>query len=375
MPRTPAPARWLVLAHHASPYFAELFSAAAEMGAGRIMFVSRPRGPDSAFAHEGEPRISDRVERIHLGEPGALGRILAWRPDVVVALGHASVVNVLLACWLRARHRPQMLYFGDTNGVQMLEDAAASLGAAAKLALKRLVLGRVYDCSLDLGWTSRVAHRSLGIRGGRPLPLLAVDFSVLDGGEGAWPAGDGLARPCLACVARLVPEKNLVALVEAWKAHVSSGSPGSLMLVGEGPMRAAIEGATAGIPEDRIRLVGSVPRALMGKVMRRAEALVLPSVRDAWGIVIVEALGCGLPVLASTRAGAALSLAPHVGRALLVTEPGPNALRSGLTELVDSLEERAQAARAISAWVRERYGIGPVARALAGLAPPARAER
>jgi glycosyltransferase involved in cell wall biosynthesis len=47
-----------------------------------------------------------------------------------------------------------------------------------------------------------------------------------------------------------------------------------------------------------------VPRAELPDLYRRAEVVVFPSVNDAFGLVILEAMACGIPVVASDRSGA-----------------------------------------------------------------------
>jgi glycosyltransferase involved in cell wall biosynthesis len=359
--------RWLVLAHVASPYLPELFEAMAAHGGAEVLFASWPRVDDRSFSHEAWPLDLARIRQVQVGSPGALRKIAGWKPHIVVALGHAHVGNVLLASWLRLRHRPLMLYFGDTNGLQLVEDASVSTSSAFKLFLKQAVLRRIFDASLDLGWTARVAHRLLGIRRGRDLPLYAVDYGLLDANGAAWPVAAQLRRPLLASVARLVPQKNLAALLEAWRGHLAGGGPGSLAVVGDGPELARLEALAAGVPPDRLRLVGAVPRAQMGSVLQAMDGLVIASTREPWGIVVVEALGCGKPVLASTQVGAAISLVGLAGRAISVSGTTVPELQASLEAFVATLHERAASASLAAPWIRAHYGKDAVAAHLAHL--------
>jgi glycosyltransferase involved in cell wall biosynthesis len=103
----------------------------------------------------------------------------------------------------------------------------------------------------------------------RPHPLLA-----------------GLARPVMACVGRLAIEKNL-------EAFLALELPGSKLLIGDGPQRAALTRRYPDAVFAGYRFGSELPELLAG-----ADVLVFPSLTDTFGLVMVEALACGLPVAA-----------------------------------------------------------------------------
>ncbi|MFH1499091.1 MAG: glycosyltransferase family 4 protein, partial [Verrucomicrobiota bacterium] len=72
-----------------------------------------------------------------------------------------------------------------------------------------------------------------------------------------------------------------------------------------GPAGADAAAVLAGIDEpSRIRLHGAVPQAELGERFRAADLLVLPSWEEAFGLVVPQALACGIPVVISDRVGA-----------------------------------------------------------------------
>jgi len=96
----------------------------------------------------------------------------------------------------------------------------------------------------------------------------------------------GLPRPVMACVGRLAIEKNL-------EAFLALRLPGTKLMIGDGPQRAAL---TARYPEvvfAGYRFGAELPALLSG-----ADVLVFPSLTDTFGLVMIEALACGLPVAA-----------------------------------------------------------------------------
>jgi glycosyltransferase involved in cell wall biosynthesis len=111
-------------------------------------------------------------------------------------------------------------------------------------------------------------------------------------------------QPLFVYIGRLSPEKSVTTLIEAAARLIDSGRQVNLALVGDGPERARLENlvATLGIG-GRVRFVGKVEHAEVSLWMGAADFVCLPSIREGCPNVILEALGCGRPVVAS-RVGA-----------------------------------------------------------------------
>jgi rhamnosyl/mannosyltransferase len=96
-------------------------------------------------------------------------------------------------------------------------------------------------------------------------------------------------------VGRLIYYKGFEVLLDAFRRV-----PGSLMLAGDGPLRGALElrALKNGIAE-RVHFLGPVPNEALGPYYGAADAFVLSSIArsEAFGIVQIEALGAGLPVI------------------------------------------------------------------------------
>lgn len=114
----------------------------------------------------------------------------------------------------------------------------------------------------------------------------------------------GLPRPIAACVGRLAVEKNL-------HAFLGLDVPGSKVMIGDGPERAA--------------LARRYPRALftgyrfgdeLASLLAGADVLVFPSLTDTFGLVMIEALACGVPVAAFPVPGPIDVIEPGVTGAL-----------------------------------------------------------
>lgn len=89
--------------------------------------------------------------------------------------------------------------------------------------------------------------------------------------------------------------------------------------------------------EDRVRFVGAAEPAEVAEAMRRAAALVVPSRRESFSAVAVEALACGTPVVATRCGGPEEILTEETG--VLVPSEDPEALAAGIEEVLSRRDE------------------------------------
>ena len=121
------------------------------------------------------------------------------------------------------------------------------------------------------------------------------------------------------CVSALVAYKKIDHAVSACLAMNRA-----LIIIGEGPERSRLEGLANGSP--LIRFLGWQPNEVIRDHYRRCRCLIFPGEED-FGIVPVEALACGAPVVALARGGASETI-EGVGR--LYLEPSVEALQNAL---------------------------------------------
>jgi len=99
-------------------------------------------------------------------------------------------------------------------------------------------------------------------------------------------AAINLPRPVFLYAGRLAPEKNV-------EAFLALDLPGSKLVVGDGPSRRALE---ASYPQ--AQFLGTQASDALAVHYASADVLVFPSRTDTFGMVLLEALACGLPVAA-----------------------------------------------------------------------------
>jgi glycosyltransferase involved in cell wall biosynthesis len=171
---------------------------------------------------------------------------------------------------------------------------AASAPAAGSIALHR-ALG-TWNRHVRLFLALNDFARTRFICGGLPAHKIRVKPNFVSD-PGSRPSPPSRSRTVL-FVGRLESEKGVETLLDAWNAWGSSEY--ELVLIGDGRLRPALrERAQPGI-----RLTGSLSREAVLAWMLRSRALVFPSVLyEGQPIAVLEALGCGLPVLASRLGG------------------------------------------------------------------------
>ena len=157
--------------------------------------------------------------------------------------------------------------------------------------------------------------------------------------------------PLLLYVGRLQPIKGLETLLEAM---VTVPAPADLLIVGgdqdepeNGHGWALRQQVTALGLDRRVRFLGSQPQRRLRLFYAAADATVMPSYYESFGMVALEAMACGSPVVASRVGGLTTTVQDGVtGR--LVPEGDPAALAASIAGLVGSPEARRlgqQAAR------------------------------
>jgi len=254
-------------------------------------------------------------------QPGVLKQIWRTHPDVLVGDGFfrwtfpALLTRLLkrvplVLCyerthrterncqWYRAAYRKSVLPFVDAmccNGQETV-DYVRSLGmSATKLTLKNM---------------------AADVNG-----LLAASGQVDESERAAIRSQYGIEGVCFLYSGQLIPRKGVAELVEAWRRHESvQASPGTLMLVGDGPEEAKLRAMVAAQGMKHVRFAGRVDYDSIYKCYRAADVFVIATLEDNWSLVVPEAMACGLPILSSQYNGCCPELI-HPGRNGFIFDP------------------------------------------------------
>lgn len=153
----------------------------------------------------------------------------------------------------------------------------------------------------------RVPHVTVSEASRRDLQGLGVHVVRLaHNGTPAAPPGrlPRASRPHICVLARLVPHKQIEHAVDVVAALRDQGVPVTLDLIGEGWWRPQLERHVAALrAEDLVCFHGHVDPQTRSDLLGQAWLMLLPSVKEGWGIAVLEAADQGTPTLAYAAAG------------------------------------------------------------------------
>jgi glycosyltransferase involved in cell wall biosynthesis len=258
-------------------------------------------------------RGGSKLKYLRLGWAAAVAA-RAFRPDVVYAhfLVPAGTVAAIASGLARVplvvtAHGTDVRNVGRVPGVRSL--TRATLARAERVVavsdfLRRALLERL------------------------PLPPAKVEvidsgvdlerFRGADAAEARCRLGLGADGPFYLCVGTLDERKNVVALADAFERL----GGGQLVFVGDGPLRARVEGRPG------VQVTGRIPHAEVPEWIAASDVVCQPSLEEPFGQAILEAMACERPVVATSVGGPPEFVTPDAG--VLVDPRSVESIREGL---------------------------------------------
>ncbi len=221
------------------------------------------------------------------------------RPSVVIIPGWSDAAAWAAWLWALTRRRPRILWMESTA-----EDHQRTMWKELfkRIYVKPFHLAHVY------GTKSKEYMCELGFSAERVLTgRVLVNNGLFAPGECA----RSRATRRILYVGRLAAEKNLETLLRAFRIALSRQTPArlSLVLVGSGPEESRLRALAAALGiQDHVEFRGAITQDGLPPIYQSADVLVLPSVSEPWGLVVNEAMLCGLPAIVSDRCGCAPDL-------------------------------------------------------------------
>jgi glycosyltransferase involved in cell wall biosynthesis len=150
----------------------------------------------------------------------------------------------------------------------------------------------------------------------------------------------GYPRRLVLYSGRLVREKGVFVLLEAFRKVVSELPDAGLLIVGHGPEQSRMEVFCRQASLNQVYFLGARQYRAMPYVYALADVLVLPTFSDPWGLVVNEAFACGVPAVVSNVAGACDDLIIE-GETGFAVKPGdPAELAGRILRLLSDAELR-----------------------------------
>jgi glycosyltransferase involved in cell wall biosynthesis len=317
----------------------------------------------------GYRKLSGGQRGIHLIVYRGLRRIVAsFAPDVLFAEEEPYSLAALQCA--RAAHAAgaPFVFHANQNVVKSLPPPFPGI--------RKAVFGHAFGATVRNSAAADVL-RSQGFRGRvEPFPH-AVD---LERYARAAPAFEiGAEPPVIGFVGRLVPEKGCRLLVDAVARLRDRTGKGSVLVVGDGPERAALEAHAhaSGVPA---RFLGAVVHERVPELYSAMDVVAIPSLttpgwKEQFGRIVIEANAAGVPVIASAS-GELPDTVEATGGGIVVAENDVSALAGALVALCEDDVRRRGLGEAGRAGVAARFTPEAVAvRLLAFLSSVAEAGR
>jgi len=277
---------------------------------------------------------------LNVGVASALAQV---KPDVILCGGYSYLASWVALGWAR-KHAVPFLLWSESNQQDQRR------GFLVTEFLKRQFLRRC-DRFVVPGQSAGEYLSKLNIPEDRisiapnavDNCLFGVAADVARKKAGELRNALGLPSRYYLFVGRLVREKGIFDLLTAYQriSHDLRSQIG-LVFVGDGPCKSELQQKASEITGGSIRVVDFVQRDELGAFYGLAETFVLPTYTDTWGMVVNEAMACGLPVIVSNAAGCAADLVRENWNGLSVKAGDIDGLSSAMTRLGQDVNLRQQ---------------------------------
>lgn len=156
------------------------------------------------------------------------------------------------------------------------------------------------------------------------------------------------------CVGRLVDWKGINFLIAAFKQVVNDPDTDAVLeIVGCGPLQSQLEQLVQQLGlQNQVHFHGQQPQTKVSQLLQASDVFVLPSLREAGGNAILEAMATGLPAIATHWAGPAQMITPNCG--ILVDPSSPQQFTAGLAEAMIKLANNPQLRQQMGESARQR---------------------
>jgi glycosyltransferase involved in cell wall biosynthesis len=241
--------------------------------------------------------------RLMLLSPGIIGHLLEFKPHVIFAQAYSlwTLLALLFQPW--GKWKFIIIYDGSSPNSDFKDSKIRSL--------LRRVMSRYADAFVA---NSHAAKDYLieGV-GAKPEIVFTKTYLVPDAMtlqqslDTVEVINDKFKSPIFLYVGRITPRKGIKALLEACCILQSQGYQDySLLVVGTGEQQEELDAFVKDRNlEEQVTWVGWVEYGRLGNYFRQADVFVFPTLEDIWGMVPLEAMVFGKPVLCSKWAGAA----------------------------------------------------------------------
>lgn len=343
--------------------------------AGHDATVVAPRYPGGSPPEVGVLRVPGLRAPTH----HAYRLPMAWWPGVAAAVQalqfdvfhahHPLLLGTAAARWARRAGRP-LVFTYHTHYDRYAHYIPGPSRLVARLAIRQAIaFANHADLVIAPGPAVARALRSHGVSTRIAIVPTGVAPPTGTGGASRTDRRQALdlggGGPLCLSVGRLAREKNQAFLLSAFALVLRDLPEARLILVGEGDDRQRLERLASALDiGEYVRFIGAVPHTAVSEHCLAADLFLFPSTSETQGIVVLEALAAGLPVVAVQSDAAADLLGD--GRGGILTPEEPVAFASNVMDLWKQ-PERRRAMGVAGRQVAEAYAPDTCAAKLLGL--------
>jgi glycosyltransferase involved in cell wall biosynthesis len=343
--------RLVILTEIIAPYRIPVFNALAQVEGIdlHVIFLAEtdPEARDwlvykeeIRFSWEVLPSHRKRVGKhnflLNVGVGAALRKA---KPDVIICGGYNYIASWRALLWAGQNHLPFLLWT-ESNSRDLRHNHSLTQ------ALKRTFIGRC-DGFVVPGKASRQYLQSFNISEEKIFTApnaVGNDLykSISDEvrkNAAKWRSQLDLPERFFLFVGRMVIEKGIFDLFNAYATlDLQLRAEVGLVFVGDGPERVKLERLSQTVKVGSIRFPGFVQRENLARYYALADALVLPTHTDPWGLVVNEAMACGLPIVCSDVAGCTPDLVEEGSNGFVIPVGNIETLAQVLREVASNPE-------------------------------------
>ena len=250
---------------------------------------------DSAFSHNHHD-----LPRIRIKDSWFYFPTLDWLKDrgsdVVIIGGWEHPANLLLIFASIIRKKRVVLFYESTEN-----DSKYSRNALIR-KFKSIIFQSVH-CVITVGHQSTCNVKNLRVASDRIVETFnAIDYEWWSAGSVTRSSTRDLDGQRYLYVGQLVERKRVALLIDSF-ARIARPED-VLYIVGAGPLRVALENHARNVMEQgSVEFMGSMDSTQLRSFYKFMDTLVLPSNKEVWGMVVLEALASNLTVVVSKQCG------------------------------------------------------------------------
>lgn len=376
-------------------YVRKVGEALSRLGWQVDMFTRKSRATDQVIVQHG-PHC--RTIRLKAGPEEFVprDRLFQYMPDFVEALlkfqakdgGNYPLVhsNYWMSGWvglqLKQASNIQLVHTYHSLGAVKYQNLARPPIAQTRLATERQILEQA-NCVVATSPQEQEHLRSLVSRGGYveviPCGTDVETFRTMPQADARASLGFGADRKIVLYVGRFDPRKGIETLVRAFatlyeRAEASLKSQLQLVIVGgyqlgqaDAEERSRIEALVAELNiAEQTTFAGQVGHDRLPMYYTAADVCVIPSHYEPFGLVAIEAMACGTPVVASDVGGLKFTVV-HNETGLLAMPQDVQSFAAAMEQVLTQAHWSAQAKNRATTWVQENFSWTGVAAQLSDL--------